>query len=154
MTARTPKITFDASARRLDVHGSKADCKDAPITLDTDRAGRRDAINPAELLWAALSACMLKSIERVTPLLKFGLRGAWVRVHGASQDVPHKMESIRYEIVVDTDEPEQRLNLLHDKVKKYGTVFNAAAPGTDPAGTTRRKLAPAAQKADASGDLL
>jgi len=40
------------------------------------------AFNPAELLLAALSACMLKSIERVMPILKFELRGVEVRVHG------------------------------------------------------------------------
>ena len=40
-------------------------------------------------------------------------------------------ERIDYEIVVDTDEPDRRLELLHDNVKKYGTVFNTVAPGTD-----------------------
>ena len=144
MTANTPKMTFDVTARRLDAHGSQADCKDAQITLDTDLAGRRDAFNPAELLLAALTACMLKSIERVTPLLKFELRSVEVRVHGVRQDVPPKMESIRYEIVVDTDESDQRLHLLHDNVKKYGTVFNTVSPGADLAGVMRRKLAPAA----------
>lgn len=141
MTANTPKMTFEVTARRLDAHGSQADCKDAQITLDTDLAGRRDAFNPAELLLAALSACMIKSIERVTPLLKFELRGVKVRVHGVRQDVPPKMKTIRYEIVVDTDESDQRLNLLHDNVKKYGTVFNTVSPGTDLAGTMRRTSA-------------
>ncbi|WP_426148825.1 OsmC family protein [Polaromonas sp. DSR2-3-2] len=141
MTANTPKMTFEVIARRLDARGSQADCKDAQITLDTDLAGRRDAFNPAELLLAALSACMIKSIERVTPLLKFELLGVQVRVHGVRQDVPPRMESIRYEILVDTDESDQRLNLLHDNVKKYGTVFNTVSPGTDLAGTMRRKLA-------------
>ena len=144
MTANTPKMTIDVTARRLDAHGSQADCKDAQITLDTDLAERRDAFNPAELLLAALTACMLKSIERVTPLLKFELRSVEVRVHGVRQDVPPKMESIRYEIMVDTDESDQRLHLLHDNVKKYGTVFNTGAPGADLAGVMRRKLAPAA----------
>ena len=139
MTANTLKMTFEVTAHRLDAHGSQADCKDAKITLDTDLAGRRDAFNPAELLLAALSACMIKSIERVTPLLKFNLRGVQVRMHGVRQDVPPKMASIRYEIVVDTDESDQRLNLLHDNVKKFGTVFNTVAPGTELDGVLRRK---------------
>ena len=154
MTTSTQKMTFEVSARRLDTHGSQADCKDARITLDTDLAGRRDAFNPAELLLAALSACMIKSIERVTPLLKFELRDIEVRVHGVRQDVPPKMESIRYEIVVDTDESDQRLNLLHDNVKKYGTVFNTVAPGTDLVGTMRRKSAQTTGNAAPTGDLL
>ena len=36
-----------------------------------------------------------------------------------------------YEFVVDTDEPDGRLNLLHDNVRKYGTVFDTVAPGTE-----------------------
>ena len=139
MTENTLNMTFEVTAHRLDAHGSQADCKDAKITLDTDLAGRRDAFNPAELLLAALSACMIKSIERVAPLLKFNLRGVEVRMHGVRQDVPPKMASIRYEIVVDTDESDQRLNLLHENVKKYGTVFNTVAPGTDLSGVLRRR---------------
>lgn len=124
------KMTFAVSARRKDAHGSEAQCKSASILLDTDLAGRIDAFNPAELLMAALAACMIKGIERVTPILKFDLRGVEVQLHGVRQDVPPKMESIRYEIRVDTDESEQRLALLHDNVKKYGTVFNTVTPGT------------------------
>ena len=110
----------------------------ASITLDTDMGGNPHAFNPAELLLAALSACMIKGIERVVPILKFELRGVQVIVDGVRQDVPPKMESIRYEIVVDTDESDRRIDLLHDNVKKYGTVFNTVTPGTDLAGVMRR----------------
>ena len=58
---------------------------------------------------------------------------------GVRQDVPPKMESIRYEIIVDTEESDQRLSLLHENVKKYGTVFNTVAPGTDLSGSLRRR---------------
>jgi len=102
-------------------------------------AGRADAFNPAELLLAALSACIIKGIERITPILKFELRGVEVRVDGVRQDVPPKMESITYEIIVDSDESEKRLELLHENVKKYGTVFNTILPGTQLSGTLRRK---------------
>jgi hypothetical protein len=40
-------------------------------------------------------------------------------------------EQIDYEILVGTDEPDRRLELLHDNVRKYGTVFNTVAPRTD-----------------------
>lgn len=132
------KLTFHVVARRQDAHGSLAHCKDAELVLDTDLAGRRDALNPAELLLAALSACMIKGIERVTPILRFQLRGVEVRIHGVRQDAPPGMESIDYEILVDTDESEHRLGLLHENVRKYGTVFNTVAPGTRLRGTLRR----------------
>lgn len=132
------KMQFELEAVRVDARGSLARCKDAEILLDTDLAGRVDAMNPAELLLAALAACMIKGIERVTPILKFRLRGVRVRVHGVRQDVPPAMESIDYEIVVDTDEDDHRLELLHENVRRYGTVFNTVAPGTRLSGTMRR----------------
>jgi uncharacterized OsmC-like protein len=137
--ASAPKMEFDVVAVRLSAHASEARCKQATVTLDTDLAGNPQAFNPAELLLAALSACMIKGIERVTPILKFQLRGVEVRVHGVRQDVPPRMESIIYEIMVDTDEPDRRLDLLHENVRRYGTVFNTVAPGTELSGVLRRK---------------
>lgn len=139
MESAPQKMQFAVRTRRNDSHGSEAQCKSASITLDTDLAGRPDAFNPAELLLAALSACMIKGIERVVPMLKFELKGVEVLVDGVRQDVPPKMESIRYEIIVDTDESERRIELLHDNVRKYGTVFNTVAPGTDLSGVMHRR---------------
>ena len=137
-----PKLTFDVGARRVDSHGSVATCKSATIRLDTDLAGNPDAFNPAELLLAAVAACMIKGIERVAPMLKFRLTGVEVTMHGVRQDVPPRLESIEYEIRVETDEPDARLDLLHDNVKKYGTVFNTVAPGTELHGVLRRAAVP------------
>ena len=134
-----PKLQFDVTASRLSAHASQATCKCATIAMDTDLAGNPDAFNPAELLLAALAACMIKGIERVVPILKFELRGVQVHVHGIRLDVPPRMESISYEIEVDTDEPDHRLALLHENVKKYGTVFNTVAPGTNLSGQLIRK---------------
>lgn len=139
MSNPLPKMTFHVESRRVDAHGSVSRCKNAQISLDTDMAGNPDAFNPAELLLAAISACMIKGIERVVPILKFEMRGVEVIVDGVRQDVPPKMESIRYEIVVDTDESDQRLALLHQNVKSYGTVFNTVAPGTELIGVLRRR---------------
>jgi uncharacterized OsmC-like protein len=133
------KMTFHVESVRLNANGSIARCKSAEIALDTDLAGTPGAFNPAELLLAALSACMIKGIERMIPILKFALRGVDIRVDGVRQDLPPKMESIRYEIIVDTDESDHRLELLHDNVKKFGTVFNTVATGTQLEGTLRRK---------------
>ncbi len=138
-STESQKMRFHVESTRISGHVSQSRCKQARIDLDTDMAGNPDAFNPAELLLSALSACMIKGIERVTPILKFELRGVEVIVDGIRQDVPPKMESIRYQIIVDTDESDQRLNLLHENVKKYGTVFNTVSPGTDLAGVLVRK---------------
>ena len=131
-------MEFDVNTKRLDAHGSEAVCKSAHIMLDTDLQGRADAFNPAELLLAAVSACIIKGIERVVPILDFSLSGVEVHVHGIRQDSPPKMASIEYEVIVDTDESDRRLELLHENIRKYGTVYNTVAPGTRLGGKVRR----------------
>lgn len=129
------QLEYVVTGHRVDAHGSIARCKGAEIALDTDLAGRTDAFNPAELLLAALAACMLKGIERVAPMIHFQYRGVEVHLRGIRQDVPPKMSHIEYEITVDTEEADHRLALLHDNVRKFGTVFNTVAPGTELTGT-------------------
>jgi uncharacterized OsmC-like protein len=138
--SKAKPYTYAVRTRRMDALGSEASCKEARLTLDTGIPGRSDAFNPAELLLAALSACMIKGIERVAPIIKFEYRGVEVRLSGVRQDAPPKMASIDYEILVDTNEPERKLELLHENVRRYGTVFNTVAPGTVLSGTLRRQM--------------
>ena len=132
-------LKYRVTAHRIDSRGGVAKCKDAELVLDTDVAGRRDAFNPAELLLAAVAACMIKGIERVTPILKFELRGVEVSLHAVRQDAPPKIVSIDYELVVDTDEDDHRLELLHTNVRKFGTISNTVAVATDLRGRIRRR---------------
>ena len=123
-------LEYKVTAKRTNAHGSIARCKDAEIVLDTDVNGRPDAFNPAELFLAAVAACMIKGIERATPLLKFNLRGVEVKLHGVRQDSRPKMISIDYELIVDTEESDRRLELLHTNVRKFGTISNTVAAAT------------------------
>ena len=135
-----PMLEYRVSAHRVDAHGSVATTKDAEVILDTDTNGRPDAFNPAELFLAAIAACMIKGIERVTPMLKFDLRGVEVRLHGVRQDSPPKMVSVDYELIIDTDEDDRRLDLLHQNVRKYGTISNTVAAATKLEGVIKRKI--------------
>ncbi|MGV6851475.1 MAG: OsmC family protein [bacterium] len=128
-------LEYEISARRIDEHGSIAECKSAELLIDTDKKGRDDAFNPAELLLAALAACILKNIERVAPMIHFEYRAVNIRVHGTRQDSPPKMLQIDYEIVMQSNESEHKLNLLHENIRKYGTVYNTIKTGTELNGT-------------------
>ncbi len=131
-------LDYTVIARRIDASGSEASTKEAKITLDTDVKGRLDAFNPAELLLAALAACMIKGIERVMPMIHFDLRGVEVKLHGIREDAPPSMKSISYELIVDTDESDQRLELLHTNVRKYGTISNTLSKATHLEGVIKR----------------
>lgn len=134
-------MEYQLTAERVDAHGSLARTKDASLVLDTAVAGRRDAFNPAELFLAAIAACMIKGIERVTPMLKFDLRGVEVRLSAVRQDAPPFIQRVDYELIVDTDEDDTRLDLLHRNVRKYGTISNTVAAATVLAGVIRRRAA-------------
>ena len=131
-------MEYRVHARRIDAHGSLAIAKEAQVTLDTDLAGRPDAMNPVELLLSALAACMLKGIERVTPMLQFQIDGAEVALEAIRQDAPPKLVLIRYEIIVDSAETDQRLDLLHRNILKYGTISNTLSGAVPLEGTLRR----------------
>ena len=134
-------MDYRVTAERIDAHGSLARTKDASLVLDTDVAGRRDAFNPAELFLAAIAACMIKGIERVTPMLKFELRGVEVRLTAVRQDAPPLILRVNYELIIDTDEDDGRLALLHRNVRKYGTISNTVAAATVLEGAIRRRVA-------------
>jgi uncharacterized OsmC-like protein len=132
-------LEYTVTARRIDAHGSEAHAGEAVLTIDTDLSGRADAFNPAELFLASIAACMLKGVERVTPLLNFQLKGVSVSLHGVRQDTPPRMLSVTYNIVVDTEESDSRLDLLHKNVRKYGTISNTVADALELSGTIRRE---------------
>ncbi|MGJ8558606.1 MAG: hypothetical protein ACSHX3_00065 [Litorimonas sp.] len=88
---------------------------------------------------ASIAACMLKGIERTTPIIEFDLRGVEVRLRGLRQDAPPKMVSVTYDIIVDTDETDHRLDLLYKNAQKFETIFNTVKDTTELTGTISRK---------------
>ena len=131
-------LTYAISARRDDAQGSHAEVRAGRLVLDTSLAGRVDAFNPVELLLAALAACMIKGLERAAPMLKFGFSGARVELTAERQDAPPKLTTIRYVLVVETEESDRRLELLHTNVRKYGTISNTLAGAVALSGTIER----------------
>jgi len=131
-------MQYKVFARRLDKTGSLATAHGAEVALGTDMEGRPTAMNPVELLLSALAACMIKGVERVTPMLGFEHDGVSVELEADRQDAPPKLVAIRYKIVVVTDESDTRLDLLHRNILKYGTISNTLAGAVPMTGTIHR----------------
>ena len=64
---------------------------------------------PADLLAAALAACILKNVERFSGLLPFRYQHARVHVEIERQEPPPRIVRARYTLRIITDEPEHRL---------------------------------------------
>jgi uncharacterized OsmC-like protein len=131
-------MKYELRAWRVDSAGSRATAHGAEVALGTDLDGRPGALNPVELLLSALAACMIKGVERVSPMLDFAFEGVEVRLEAERQDAPPKLVSITYEITVKTDERGPRLDLLHRNILKYGTISNTLAGAVPMSGIIRR----------------
>lgn len=81
----------------------------------------------AELLCGALAACLLKNVERFSQMLPFRYDGARVRVTAERQESPPRFTRFTYRLEVATDEPLRRVELLHQDVRKFGTVSGTLA---------------------------
>ena len=87
---------------------------------------------------ANFAACLLKGAEHMAPILEFGLRGIDISLNAIRQYSPPGMLRIDYEIVIDTDESGQRLDLMHRNQGKCGMILNALSETTELIGAIRR----------------
>ncbi len=124
-------LEYKINTQRIDHHESQATCKNAKIILDTDVNGRQDAFNPAELLLAALLACLIKNIERVSPIINFEYSKVQIKIKGHRHDKPPEMHHILNDVFISTEEIEKKLQLLPRNIKQYGTVYNTIASGCE-----------------------
>jgi uncharacterized OsmC-like protein len=113
-------------------------CKETQILLDTHTEGCGEAFNPFELLLASIGACMVKGIKRVAPLLGFVQHGVRIEISGTRSDDPPRVKTVNYVIELDTDESDHRLQLLHENIRKFGTIYNTVAAAVPITGDLRR----------------
>lgn len=124
-------VSFTVNAQRLNHHLSVVGNGTSEVSLGTDMEGNDDALNPMEILMGALCACMLKGINRVSPLIGLTINGVSISVSAERQDSPPQVATMRYRIAVDSPDSDEKLELLHDNLVKFGTVTNTIAAGTD-----------------------
>jgi uncharacterized OsmC-like protein len=131
-------MTFNLNAHRLNENGSLVKSKQTELVIDTSVTGRQDAFNPVELLLSALAACMLKGIERLAPTLGFSYSQVEIDFVAHRPEQEARIEDITYEIRVTTDEPDNRLDLMHKNLQKQGTIYNTVKLGTNLSGAIKR----------------
>ena len=132
-------LSFSLQAKRNDSSGSLVTAKSAELTIDTSLAGRPDALNPVELLLASQAACFIKGIERLAPTLEFDFRGVQVFLEADRPENEAKIAQIRYRVVIETEESDQRIALMHKNLQKQGTIYNTLSAGTELVGSVTRE---------------
>lgn len=134
-------MNFQLSAQRIGPAGSVVSAKEATLAIDTSLAGRPDALNPVELLLAALAACMIKGIERVAGTLGVNYSTVQVELSARRPKEEARLEDIEYLVTIETESDQSKLDLLHKNLMKHGTIYNTVKLGTKLSG----KLVPKAQ---------
>lgn len=109
-------------------------CNATDVKADTGSISDGSRPGPAELLCAALAACLLKNIERYSEILPFTYEVATVRVEAERQEAPPRMTRMHYHIEILTDESGHRVDLLHKNIRKFGTITNTLAEACDVTG--------------------
>lgn len=71
-------------------------------------------------------------------MLPFTYRTATVKVTAERRDSPPAFIRFDYELEIDTDEPDERIDLLQRNLARYGTVYNTLAAAADVRGIVRR----------------
>lgn len=113
---------------------SRIRCNETDIKADTGSYPDGNRPGPADLLCAALAACLLKNVERYSEILPFEYQRASVEVSADRQDQPPMITRLHYTLEIVTNEPGHRVELLHRNIRKFGTISNTLALAVDLAG--------------------
>ena len=128
-------MTFELQANRVDSTGSLVTAKETSLLIDTSATGRVDALNPVELLLAALAACLIKGIERVAQPLELDYRAVRVELKAHRKTDEPVITDVNYLVTIDTEANQAKLELLHKNLMKFGTIYNTLKSGTELTGT-------------------
>jgi organic hydroperoxide reductase OsmC/OhrA len=129
-------MTSTYTARGTVVPGGTGHLQSHGLDVNFDgSAGRGTLPGPADLLAAALSACLLKNVERFSHLLSFQYAAAAVDVELEREEPPPRITKARYQLRLVTTETPERVELLHRNIKRSGTVGNTLAAACDLDGT-------------------
>lgn len=116
------------------------------ITFDGSAETGELLPGPADLLAAALAACMLKNVERFAHILPFSYRQAQIEVEVERAEPPPRIVRAHYTLTIATDEPAHRLDLLHRNILRFGTITNTLAAACELSGTIHAERPPQPRK--------
>ncbi len=127
MTTRGKTTVYSVTAETR--NGGEACVHSRSSTIPFDGTAKSGDVlpGPADLLCAALSACILKNVERFSHLLPFRYESASVEVAAEREEPPPRIIRMSYRLRVVTDEAATRVALLHENIRKFGTISNTLA---------------------------
>lgn len=93
------------------------------ITPDT----KDELANPAEIFIGSLAACILKSVERMSVIMKFEYSKAEISINAKRLEKPPRMDTVYYKLTIYSSDNKLNLDLLKKNIEQYGTIYNTVS---------------------------
>jgi len=126
--------TYSVTVTRRDDAHSLATAGEHQLLLGTRRGDPTAGFNAAQTVLAALGACLISNITYFAEVLRLDVADLRVTLRGLRVDKPPGLFQIDYEVILVSDEPEDKLQKLADLAAKWGTVTNTLVEGVEPQG--------------------
>ena len=126
--------TYAVTVTRRDDSHSVASAGDHQLLLGTRRGDLTAGFNAAQTVLAALGACLISNINYFAEMLRLDVVDLSVNLRGLRGDKPPGLYQIDYEVILVSDEPEDKLQKLADMAAKWGTLTNTLTEGVEPQG--------------------
>jgi uncharacterized OsmC-like protein len=128
MTARSHgPMTYSVRAECRAGGQATVYARTSSIAFDGSAQAGESLPGPADLLCAALSACILKNVERLSQMLPFRYESASIEVTAEREEPPPRIVRVSYRLRIVTEEAPARVELLHKNIRKFGTITNTLA---------------------------
>jgi uncharacterized OsmC-like protein len=94
--------------------------------------------NPAELFLGSFSACILKNVARFSVMMNFEYSSAELTVNAVRLEKPPRMDEIKYELIIYSQDDSLNIDLLQKNIEKFGTIFNTIKASCTVNGTIKK----------------
>lgn len=129
--------TYNVTVRREDEQHARAEAHGHALQLGVRRGDPTAGFNAAETLMAALGACILTNINTFAAKMHLQIDDVRIEFNGLRRNEPPSLVQIDYELIVNSPEPINKLQELHNLAVQWGTVTNTLAEGVTARGVLK-----------------
>jgi putative redox protein len=125
----SPMRTYHVTVERQDEFGARASAHGHTLSVGVKRGDSTAGFNAAETLLAALGTCLITNVNALSEKMRLHVDSVRVEIEGDRRDEPPGIVQIRYCLWLDSPEPEEKLEKLHDLAFAWGAVTNTLTEG-------------------------
>lgn len=134
MQEKNTTATYQVKIDQIDNERAIVKARNNAFQVNIKKGSNEAGFVAAEVLLAALGACIMTNVNGISQKMHLTINDASIEFYGTRRDIPPAMTSIKYRLIIDSPEPEAKLQELHALCIKWGTVTNTVIDGIFPEG--------------------